>query len=119
MSYQGILVDKARKVERRVGHRNTTLGESEFVEQVGEWNKVRLVTPNSSESRSDNTAAQESIQAELLMLPDFDLSINDRVEVDSRELGRYIWIVQGEPNAMRKKRSVLGKTVALKRVSNL
>jgi hypothetical protein len=119
MAYLGALVDRARRVERRVGHRDPVLGESEFIEQPGEWYKARLVTPESSESRSEESAARENIQAELLMTKDMTLNIDDRVEVDSKELGRDIWIVVGQPKALRKKRTVLGQSVGLRKVKTL
>jgi len=44
------------------------------------------------------------------------LSPNDRVEVESVQLGNNVWLVTGDPKPIRKKRSLLGFRAELKRV---
>jgi hypothetical protein len=119
MAFRGILVDRARRVDRRRGYRNPELGESEFVVQVGDWYKARLISPQSQESRGANEAAKETISAELLVEKEMTLEINDRIEVDSNELGNDTWVVIGAPDQLRKKRSILGQSVQIRKVTNL
>jgi hypothetical protein len=96
------------------------LGESEQVVQTGEWYKVRITPPDSSETRSNNEAAQNREQAQMLMPVEFELDYNDRVEIDSKEMGLHgIWIVVDQPTYIRKKRVVIGKSVNIVRTANV
>ncbi len=119
MSFLSALVDRGRKVESRVGHRDPALGESEQVVQYGQWYKVRLNPPDATETRGANEAAEERLQVEILLPKDFDLRANDRIEIESAELGTSVWIVVGQPQLLRRKRSVIGKTASVLQVSNL
>jgi len=120
MSFQGILVDRARRVHRLVGHRNAELGESEQVVQYGDWYKVRISVPESTEEHPVNEAVENRLKAELLMPKDFALDINDRIEVESKELEiSGIWLLEGQPAWIRKKRSVLGKRANVVKVTTI
>ena len=116
MSFLGVLMDRARKIERRKGMQNPELGESEFYQQFGDWHKVRLNPPENSESRVDSAGARNVSSSSIMTGPDFDLSHEDRVEIDSKELGTGVWTVIGEPTLIRKKRTLLGKTYRVQQV---
>lgn len=120
MSFQGVLVDRARRVQRLVGHRSSTLGESEQVVQYGEWYKVRLSPPTSTEEHSANEAAEDKMRADLLMPKDFVLNLNDRVEIESLDMDiAGIWLIVGQPTLLRKKRTVLGKSAVVLKVTSI
>jgi hypothetical protein len=119
MSFQSALVDRGRKIETRIGHRDPALGESETLVQPGQWYKIRLNPPDSAEDRSGNEATKHQLRAEILVPKDFDLALSDRLEIESKELGRAIWIVDGDPKILRRKRTAIGKSATVIRVSNI
>ena len=120
MSFQGILVDRARRVHRLVGHRNEALGESEQVLQDGEWYKVRLSPPESTEDHPTNEAVQYRVRADLLMPKDFELDLNDRIEIESSDMNiSGIWMIVAQPTLLRKKRTVMGKSAAVLKVTTI
>lgn len=119
MSFLSALVDRGRKVETRIGHRDPNLGESETIVQRGEWYKVRLNPPDSQENRPANEAAEHRLQTEILLPKDFDLNLNDRIEIDSAQLGRATWIVTAQPQFLRRKRSVIGQTATVLKVEDV
>lgn len=116
MSFVGVLMDRARKIERRKGMQNPELGESEFYQQFGDWYKVRLNPPENSENRVESGGSRIQANSTIMTTPDFDLSHSDRVEIDSKELGTGVWTVVGEPTLIRKKRTLLGKTYTVQQV---
>ena len=116
MSFLGVLMDRARKIERRKGMQNPELGESEFYQQFGDWYKVRLLPPDHTEARSDNAGARNIANSSIMTGPEFDLSHEDRVEIDSKELGTGVWTVVGEPTLIRKKRTLMGKQYRVQQV---
>ena len=118
MSYAGVLLDRARKIERRKGMQNPELGESEFYQQFGDWHKVRLNPPDHGESRVESSGSRLTSNSQIMTLPDFDLSHDDRVEIDSKELGGGVWTIIGEPTLIRKKKTVMGKIYDVQQVSN-
>jgi hypothetical protein len=119
MSFQSALVDRARRVHRLVGHRNPELGESEQVVQYGEWGKCRLNPPDANEGRAATEAIKSRITAEILLPKNFELDLNDRLEIQSKELGTSIWIVQDQPKFLRRKRSVIGKTATVLQIVDM
>ena len=119
MSFQSALVDRARRVHRLVGYRNPNLGESEQVVQYGEWGKCRLNPPDSNENRSASEAVKNRITAEILLPKDFDLDLNDRLEIESQELGTTVWIVENQPQLLRRKRSIIGKTATVVQIVDM
>jgi len=116
MSFVGVLLDRARKIERRKGMQNPELGESEFYQQFGDWYKVRLNPPENGESRIESAGSRLTSTSTIMTTPDFDLSHDDRVEIDSKEMGTGVWTVVGEPTLIRKKRTVMGKTYNVQQV---
>lgn len=119
MSFLSALVDRGRKVESRMGHRDANLGESEVIIQHGPWYKVRLNPPDSQESRPANEAAEHRLQTEILLPKDFDINLNDRIEIESKELGTNTWIIVAQPQYLRRKRSVIGQTATVLKVEDV
>lgn len=117
MSFQSALVDRARRVHRLVGYRDEALGESEFVTQYDEWYKCRLNPPDSSEDHGVNEAVSYKIRAEILIPKEMELDFNDRIEIDSKQLGRAIWLIEAQPQYLRRKRSIIGKTATVIKVT--
>lgn len=120
MSLRSTFVDRARRVHRVVGYRDPVLGESEQLVQYGDWYKVRLAPPDSTENHPENEAVQYRMQAELIMPVDFELDLNDRIEIESKELNASgIWLIVAQPKYIRKKRAVIGKTCAVLKVTTM
>lgn len=118
MSYRSVLVDKARRISYTRGTRNN-LGESDKITTYGKYFTARLVPAGSSESRSANRSSRETKETQLLYSTTGMLTINDNVEVVSKELGTAIWIVIGEPTPIRKKRTLIGYSATIRRVSDV
>lgn len=95
---------------------NPELGESEFYQQFGDWYKVRLNPPENGESRVESSGSRITSNSTIMTTPDFDLRHDDRVEIDSKELGTGVWTVVGDPFLIRKKRVVMGKTYNVQQV---
>lgn len=119
MSFQSALVDRARRVHRLVGYRNPDLGESDQVVQYDDWFKCRLNPPDSSEDHPANEAVQYKIRAEILIPKNMDLDLNDRIEIESQELGTAIWIIEAQPKLLRRKRSIIGKSATVIKVTTI
>jgi len=49
----------------------------------------------------------------------FDLDLNDRLEIESQELGTTVWIVENQPQLLRRKRSIIGKTATVVQIVDM
>jgi hypothetical protein len=134
MALASALVDRARIV-RRVPNDYKVDGETGFVDAPGPWFKARLTIPESEEAVSGissrrvgldaSTQRRRVVKRPTLMFGTRDsegqqivLTVEDKVEVDSRELGTEVWLVSADPGPIRAKRKVLGYTVTLRRIED-
>lgn len=125
MGYGAALVDRARIVRQRAATPVRVAGSTVLAPTEGNWFRARLELPSGAESPAPNSGRTRQVTAPTLMFEQFDeaneivdLSADDRVEVDSLELGRTTWQVTASPQPIRKKRAVIGFQVALRQVSN-
>ena len=122
MSLNSALVDRARRVvDTPTGVR--VEGTTQFQTYHHPWFKCRL-TLNAAPETDDTQAARRRVARTAQMmcaLKDQDgnllvISAADRLEVDSKELGRAVYEITGDGEPIRKKRKMLGWTSTLTRV---
>lgn len=139
MGLNSALVDRARRVY--VAPTPTKVdGTTRFETIHGPWFRMRLsfhpasTTEASARSRArltdDGGARTRAVERPTLIfgIKDLDggsllaadgrcvLTAQDRIEIDSPQLGRHLYEIIEEPSPMRKKRKILGYTVAVSRV---
>lgn len=124
MSLEAVLVDRARLVRKadsgvKVGGRTT------FVEaDPGTWFAARLTMPTTSpEQLPAGFVSKRVVLVPTLVYGTDDdddnpveLRFNDELDVESDDLGSARWQVTTEPQPFRKRESILGFQVTLKRV---
>lgn len=122
MSLTGVLVDRARVVGRRDAGRKVA-GRTIYSDVAGDWFKARLTLPSSGEQVDPATGVRPVTLTPLLLYGTRDLAgepVNvtgdDRVELDSKELGFAVFDVIGDAEPLRKKRRVIGFQIPLRRV---
>lgn len=118
------LVDRARVVWREPAGPRVD-GRTPFEDVHGEWFKARLTVPSTTESADPAGARRRVPVAPTLMYGVRDLAggpvevnSNQRVEVDSPQLGRDVWDVVSEPEPMRKRRTIIGWIATIRRVED-
>jgi hypothetical protein len=89
----------------------------------GEWFRCRLTLPSANQTPDAASGARKVVREPMLLwgLRDLsgdpvELTVENRVEVNSRELGRAVWDVQAEPEPLRRRRRLLGYQTTLRRV---
>ena len=126
MALTTALVDRARTIRQeplleKVG------GKTRHVAVQGEWFKVRLQLPGSPEAEGPVPWSRRRVVREPLLLmgvkdlrggPVF-LTVEDRLEVRSKQLGTAEWEVVAAPEPLRKKRRVIGYQATLRRVDTV
>lgn len=122
MGLASALVDQARVVERTAAGRRVE-GRTLYGTQTGPWFACRLTLPVSPEQADAAAGIKVVVRAPELMYDvvdadggDVRLTNQTRVEVDSVELGRTLWEVVADPEPLRKKTSVIGFQVSLRRL---
>lgn len=123
MALNAVLVDQARVI-RQEGSALKVRGATVFTPSRSQWFKCRLTLPAAQESVDPGYRRRVVLVPTLLYgmrdkdgLP-IDLSIEDRLEVSSRELGQTLWDVVSAPEPLRKKRRLLGWQATLRRVED-
>lgn len=129
MGLGAVLVDRARKLEPRPkSGEPKMLGRTPMnVPPVASgWFNVRLTIPKSTEEQATGGASGGPRRVRKVpsilfkpLLPDgtpVDLSSTDKLEIDSPQLGHAVWRVQGDPQPIRKRRTVLGYEASLERL---
>ena len=122
MSLNSALVDRARRLVDTPTPQKVE-GTTQFQTLTYPWFKVRLTLSPAPES-DDPQAARRRVPhpATLLVgLKDVDgnlveIHADDRLEVDSKQLGRAIYQITGDGEPIRKKRKMLGWSATLTRV---
>jgi hypothetical protein len=122
VSLNNALVDQARvlgKAESSQRVEGTTL----YVETRSPWFRARLDLGQGAGSRKAATQAKQSTRSPSIMVSVKNsigepvlINNQDRLEVNSKELGRSVFDVVGDPEPIRKKRRVIGWTVLVSRV---
>jgi hypothetical protein len=117
------LVDRARTLTNRPTPYKVR-GTTQMAATQGAWFRARLELPAAAETAEDGAGGKRrSLRAPRLLYGvrdsaggDVVVTPEDRLEVDSAALGRAQWEVAAYPKPMRRKRRVIGWSVALKRV---
>jgi len=128
MALSAALVDRARVYSRQPLAGVRVEGRTQTVEAASEWIKARLTLPAGPEAAdSGPRSRRRAVRAPSLMLAPKDL---DRIAVDvttdtkigvtskQQFSGERIFQVTGDPEPIRKKRKVIGFTVALRSVED-
>jgi len=120
MAFPGVLVDRARPIRKVVGAARVE-GTTTVASVNGVWFRARLSLSGTQEQAQNGRKITMPSPSLLYTLRDeagglISLSPNDRVEVESVQLGNNVWLVTGDPKPIRKKRSLLGFRAELKRV---
>ena len=120
MALQSALVDRAR-ILRREPSAVRVEGRTQFAETAGEWFRCRLDLRGAAQV-TDPGGLPRTVPGPTLLLGIKDLrgdpvlvEHTDRLDVDSRELGRAVYEVNAMPEPLRKKRRVIGYQVAIRR----
>jgi hypothetical protein len=122
MAYRSVLVDRARllrEAAQPVKVEGTTISD----EVRGPWFRVRLTIPPAGDA-PDTAGARRRVVDRPTLLTDkrdetgepVEIKHTDRIEVDSKQLGRAIYEVSGRVEPIRKKRSVMGWQATIHRV---
>jgi hypothetical protein len=122
MALGAVLVDRARILDKRAAASRVE-GTTPMVQVELPWFRARLFLPGTRESDGHDGSYKRAVPGPQLMygLRDsegdaIELAFDMKVEVDSVQLGRAVWRVTGDPERMRKKRSVIGHLATLERV---
>lgn len=122
MGLRAALVDRAR-ISREEATATKVQGRTLSVPADLPWFRCRLELPEGAEVTDQGQGRKVSRVGPSLMYDKRDssgedvlLKPNHRLEVNSLQLGNEEWLVTSTPKPMRKKRKVIGWTVALKRV---
>jgi hypothetical protein len=122
VSLNAALVDRARRlVDTPLGTK--VEGSTQFATVEDAWFKCRL-TLGAAPEADDSTGARRrvsrtgSVLCGVKDLTNEPLTIlaTDRLEINSKELGRYIFDVTDDPAPLRKKRKLIGWSITVVRV---
>jgi hypothetical protein len=124
MGLGGALVDRARIIRQEVATVARVGGSSQTVPVDGNWFRARLELPAGPEGRAPEFGRMRAVVVPTLLYEGFDeenldvyVTAEDRIEVESLELGRGLWQVTGSPTPIRKKSDVIGFQATLKKIS--
>lgn len=122
MALGAALVDRARLIEK-VASDVKVNGRTTFTEVRTAWFRARLTLPRSPETVGPSGAYKRVEMRPTLLYGPRDSEHNPVVvttekviEVDSPELGRLFYMIDADPEPLRKKRRVIGYEAPLKRV---
>lgn len=130
MALGAALVDQARIISRRPVAAARVEGSTQYVDHVGPWIKARLTIPQAPEAVDQPLRGRRRVaEVPVLMLAPKDkdgnlvlLTTEHRLGVTSKQqLGEgveAVYEVTADPKPIRKKRTVIGWTVALRRVKD-
>lgn len=122
MGLGAALVDRARPLTKEPIATRVE-GTTQMTTVAGSWFKARLFLTAGREDSGAQGSYVRAVQGPQLMyaLRDSEgepivLNFDDKVEVDSPQLGRAVWRVVNQPEPIRKKRSLIGGLANLERV---
>lgn len=119
MGLRAALVDRAYRVRKGATSKRVE-GSTIFTAQESEAIKARLSIQQAGERTEDGRVLTEPQPTLIIYKRDtlgeeLDWKATDRIRVESRELGTHEYEVSGDPQPMRKKRSIIGWTLTLRR----
>ena len=125
MGINTALVDRARQVTK-VSTGVKVEGSTRFVDTIGTWFRVRLALADDTEAKDPGDSVRRSPRSSSVMVAFRDdqgvpvaITANDVLEIESEEQGQpSFWEASGPPKPIRKKRSVIGYTVKVKRLED-
>jgi hypothetical protein len=130
MAIGAVLVDRARVIERLAAGVKVE-GTTMTATSSSAWFRARLFLEGSPERREQGERKKVVATPQLMfamkdengeLISGLDDSFptavlaKSKVEVNSAQLGRSVWFVTGDPQPIRKKRSVIGWLANLERV---
>ena len=116
------LVDRARLV-RQESTGAKVEGTTRYADHEGEWFKARLTIPASPEANVNPYRKRVTLHPSLLAKTKdlaggkLEFRSSDRIEVESKQLGTALWEVGSDPQPLRKRRTLIGWELELRRVS--
>lgn len=124
MALGSALVDRARSI-RNASTGAKVEGTTIVAPVAGDWFRCRLTLPQQPEAPDQQDGRRRVEQRPSLLFEPLDergqtinLTVEDYIEVDSPELGRFTFILSADPEPLRKRRTVLGYEVAIRRVED-
>lgn len=122
MALGAALVDRARVVSREKAGRKVE-GTTVYGTVEGPWFKARLFTEIQAEQLDVANRRRIIPNTPTVLAAFLDengdavvLTSEARLEIESPELGHEVWDISGEPQALRKKRRVIGWYFGVRRV---
>lgn len=122
MALGSALVDRARRIVKEPATSRVE-GTTIFEDVPGPWFRCRLFLTGDPESDDDQRSRRRTPRRPTLLVGRRDtegnvieLRADERLEVNSPQLGRAVWHIDGEPEPLRRRRSVIGWQVAVSRV---
>lgn len=122
MGLGSALVDRARIVRNETATRSRVEGSSVVEHVDGNWFRARLELPQGSEGMAPEQGRKRAVRAPTLMFELYDeenlevrLVGSDYVQVESEQFGLTTWQVEGDPQPIRKLRTVLGYQASLRK----
>lgn len=123
MAFGSALVDKARLV-RQTTSGTKVEGTTQYVDHEGEWFKARLELPNAPEGQVNPSRKRVVVKPTLLTKTrdlagePIEFRASDRIEVESKQFGNTLWEAAGDPQPLRKRRTLLGWQLEMRRVDD-
>lgn len=119
MGLRAALVDRAYRIRKEPRSKRVE-GSTVFVSGESEAVRARLSVTAAGERTEDGRVLTEPqptliVYKRDLIGRELDWKATDRIRVESRELGNHEFEVQGDPQPMRKKRSIIGWQITLRR----
>lgn len=119
MGIRTALVDRAYRIRKSPKSRRVE-GSTMFQAEESEAIKARLTVNAAGERTEDGRVLSEPQPTLIVYKKDMvgdlmDWRATDRIRVESNELGTHEFEVEGEPQPIRKKRSIIGWQITLRR----
>lgn len=122
MALGAALVDRARRVTKEASTVRVE-GTTPMAEVRSAWFRCRLFLGGDRESQGEDGSYVRSVRGPTLLYgvrdadgAVLDVGYDEKLEVESAQLGDALWRVAGEPEPLRKRRTVIGYQVTLERV---
>jgi hypothetical protein len=119
------LVDRAR-IKEKVGTGTKVEGRTIHADTTGAWFRARLTLPAGQKQQDESGQRRKERKQPTLLYGKRDtegepveLEADQKVEVESEQLGSAVWRVVGTPEPLRRRRSLLGWLATLERVSEV